>query len=675
MPSYGNKYCVETPAHPSITTVCPGGFGVSPVSEIEDKARKEVSYVDSLITQLTTLSGSISGDAETLVAALSGYVADALPSVTYVAPVWTSPGIQTVADSELTITYAPSATNQVQWVSPTLNRVSEPKVSITAPTQSLPTIPDVVSGSLPTTAPAGLPAYELSVSSAPAFSLPARHIDSVQEVDLESVTFSLPNPISLDTFSLSLDYSLLDEALSRLNSIVFPESTIPDYEQLFDDIFTVAGSMISGDGPDTTLFLQDSITPRLLGASIGKRGLTAVPAAYGYDAFIGTLLSAYITDSKTLFDATYADDIVQASFKIATKAETLLIDIAVGVNDARFKRRVALAEMNLEVAKGLAAYYNGLVAELEGKVLEYNAGLTRLQLLAEAAQANARLAKATGEVNQAVGRNFAIQEKGKALDAKVFSALVASEAAKLEGMKGEIAEVEAGLAQAQVGLANYMNTTTQYSGEVARIKGVYDKYKASTLATIEQNRAGEAIARSSALELRGVASAAGAAAARAGVESIQLSRAAELAKASYVDQTNINDLAAYDVAKKLESFVVSSSEARIEAAQREVHPASVADIGKAIASFSSNAMQSAGRAAALAQQANETLARAYAAAYEVAGKAGAAIQTGKLSGYRVSATLSAASNLSASESRSDNYRSSGSLTYEDDDIANESISV
>ena len=136
-----------------------------------------------------------------------------------------------------------------------------------------------------------------------------------------------------------------------------------------------------------------------------------------------------------------------------------------------------------------------------------------------------------------------------------------------------------------------------------------------------------------------------------------------------------NDIAKYDIANTQAEYSQATDQLRVDAAVDSVSPTSIADIGKAISRFTRIALESSGRAAQMAQRANESLVRAYAAAYEAAGKAGAAVASGKLSGFRASASLTASGSLTANRAKAEAYSSSGSTRYSETDTASQSITV
>lgn len=675
MPLYGSAYCVETPAHPSYTSVCPGGFSYNPVEDIKDRAGSEISYVNQLLGDITSLADTTGDAAVALIQQLAAYQAPTLPQVTYTAPAWTDPPIQLMSPDEFTYVEAPTTENRVVWVQPSFNEVAEPSTSITAPTGTLPAVPAAPDADSLPAVPAAPGGYTPVFNPTPTLTLPEQNVEDVDAPTLAEISLQLPDPVTVDPLSLSLDYSWLDTALNQLQNISVPSDEIPAYAQLYDDVFTVVGSMVSGQGIDTDLVLLDTAQARSVAKALSRRGLSVPDAVFTFDAWVQEQVGGYAEDSATLFSHTYTNNVVTASLKLATRAEKILYDAEVGVADAQFKHAIAQAQASGTLAKALGAYYDGLVAELEGRAAEYNAELAQVRANTEAAVSAAALAETAGDANKTISRAFAAEERSKAVDGKLFGSLVSSEAAKLEAMRAEVIELEAFLADAQAGFAEYSGTVAAYLGEVARVKGVFKQYRAHASATTETNQATIAQTRGQTAELKGQATAARAAAARAAVESSRMVRNYESQRANHSAGIAQNDIASLGIAKVIEAFSISSAEARIEALHSGIHPHAVASIGQAVSRFTNTALDSAGRAASLAQSANEALAKAYAAAYEVAGKAGAMVQSGRLSSFRASATLSASANLDATESTSETYSSSGSLDYSDSDIATESIST
>jgi hypothetical protein len=673
--NFTSDYCVETPAHSSISEVCPSGFSTSKVSELESATLTEANYVDNLLYDLLANADSVGDSAVSIIQGLANLPPPSLPPITYDAPTWSDPATYEVSYTDLPTSTPPDAANTITWVSPTLNDVSAPSVSITAPTTSLPDFPTVTSITSVPAPPVAPPSYSVGDFTAPGYTTPTLMLGSADEADLASVTFVAPEPISLEALSFTIDYAPINKAIELLNGIEIQEDDIPDYEQLIPTVFTVVGSMVQGDTFNTDSVLQDNLPIRCVASSLARRGLTVPAAIISYDAWLTQYLADYSDDSATLHTSRFIDSVITASLALATEAESILYDIDLGIYDARFRYGLGKARATLEKSKGIAATYNALVAEFEGKAAEYNASLTELKALARSVSAQVSFAQMIGKANRLTGEEFAQKERGKSIEAKVFASKVNAEAQKLEAYRAQLMGLDGYLAQAQANMLEYAGYASSFSGEVQKIKNVYDLYKAKATAVIEQNRLVGAEVRGEASQLRALGAEASAKAARASIEAIRKIRISEERRAYYAGVDATNDLAGYDIAKTLAAYTADSVAARSQALVDGVLPDAVAAKARAISQFATTAMESAGRAATMAQSANETLDRAYARAYEAAGRAGAAVQSGKLSGFRASAALSAAGDLSARTSSTDAGSLSGSLNYSETDTASESISA
>ena len=677
MPTQPLGVCVETPAHESYTSVCSGGFIESPPGPIEEATIAEASDIDALIYEIIANAEDAAAAALVKINELSTMSPPALPGISYDAPNWYTPAIYGPVVPDLNLSTPPPATNNVNWDTPALNDIDQPTDSITQPTTTLPEVPDAPTlGGAPAAPPQAPTGYDPGALTAPEFVSPELTLGTIDTPTLAEINISIPDPLVLGELDYTIDYTAIDEAIDRAENLSIPTNAISDYEQLIPEVFTIVGSMVSGIGPvDDDLVTLDDVQARRVAPMLDRRGLDVPSGTYAFDDWLQATMVEYSADSATLFSAQYRDDVIRAAFALASAAEEILVKIDLGLYDARFEYALETAKAQLIFAKAVVAAYNAEVAKLDALVVNYNAALLALRAQAQAVLTEAEIAQLIGGANKLIARQFTIGEDAKQSDVKVFRAQIAGEAAKLTAQKAQIEALEAKVALAQANMLDYTGSTAAYEAEVQNVKNVFDSYVARSRAVTEENEMTRAEVRGGTASLRGLASQAKASASAAAAEAIRKVRVSKSDEANFVSDGAVNDVARYSIASTKSNYSQEVSQMSVDAAVDSVAPAAIADIGRAVSRFTRIALESSGRAASLAQRANESLARAYAAAYEAAGKAGAAVAAGELSGFRASASLTAGGSIAASRGTADTYTSSGSTNYSERDTANETISV
>ena len=677
MPTTPIGVCVETPAHESFTSVCSGGFITSPVEPIENATVAAASDIDSIIYDLNDQADLAAAAAMLKIEALYNLSPPALPGISYQAPTWVTPPLYGVNPGNISTTAAPPVSNNVTWTPTTLNDVDQPANNISEPTTTLPDMPDAppLTGS-PSAPPNSPTAYIPGIVEAPAYIAPTLTLGTVDTPVLEEINITIPDMVVFDPLAFTIDFSAIDEAIDRANNIAIPTAEIPDYEQLIPEVFTVVGSMVSGIGPvDDDRVLLDDVQGRKVAPMLARRGREVPVRIPDFDSWLQTTMDEYSADSATLFSAEYHDDVINAAFSLAAEAEDILVKIDLGLYDARFEYSLEKARAQLLRAKSIVASYNAQILKFSAYTLEYNAALIALRAQAEAVMTQAEIAELIGGANKLIARQFTIEEDIKQSDVKVFRAEVSGEAAKLTAHKAQIDVIDAKLAEAQAAMLTYNGETVKFEAEVQKVRNVFDSYIAGSRAVTEENQATRAEIRGGAASIKALASQAGASAAASAAEAIRKVRVSKSDEASLVSTNATNDIAKYSIASTQAEYSQSTDQLRVDAVVDSVQPSAVADMGRAISRFTRIALESSGRAASMAQRANESLVRAYAAAYDAAGRAGAAVASGKLSGFRASASLTAAGSIDASRGKSEAYTSSGATNYSERDTANQSITV
>jgi hypothetical protein len=164
-------------------------------------------------------------------------------------------------------------------------------------------------------------------------------------------------------------------------------------------------------------------------------------------------------------------------------------------------------------------------------------------------------------------------------------------------------------------------------------------------------------------ELKSYASQADSLAASAAVRATQLRADAEIRSVGYTDRTLDSDEEALRMRIQGANYDGAITNFINELQKRAPELDGKADYAGIVTRYVAAAQEAVGRAAQLSQTANIQLAKAYADVYSAAGSAGAAVASGKLSGFRASASLSASDSLDANDSYTAAVSDSGGVSY------------
>lgn len=644
-------------------------------SKSETTAVAKATQVDSIIDTMLSLSSSSSAEAEALIENLFNYPKPTLPSIDYTPPTWASPSYVSSSYTQILPITVPDADSSVSRSNTSFNNVPAPSTSISEPTLSVPgsvSVPSFVTSGL--AAPSAPSEYTVSTPAAPTLNIGSASIDSVESPILDEIAVELPSAISLDALSVAIDTSDLDRAVSLLESVSAGDTQLPEYNEKFDSVFGIVGSMLNADF-GLTDYINFAVSDARLSKAFTRRGVVIPPAVGTYEAWHAAEINGVVAKRTSVQDAREKDTVTLAAYQLAADAEILAYDIAAKTQAAKFKFAMAEAEVQALQAKAIVSAYNAKVAELTAQVIEYNAVAEQLKAEAQASLAQLDNVKLIADANKLIAREFGAIEASKKTEASIYASRVGAEAAKLDAYRAELESYSAHVASAQLKAATYSAKVQEYAVQVETAKNEYDIYSAKADATVQNNRRIISEINADSTKTAAYATQARSLATNASVESIKRTRQYIDESAAYTTATNTNAKVGADLSKQLAQYSVALSNYSGGITYDAILPEAYARENQAIASFIESSMSAANRAAEASQRANESLSRAYASAYDAAGRAGASLAAGKMSGFRASVALSASGSYSGSDSYSITDSATGNKNYTESETSNLDVSA
>lgn len=632
--------------------------------------------IGGILGQMSNLSYTIGAEAQTLVDGLLALDPPDLTSIDYTPPNWSdtdflSKEYQSIAGA---LTNVPEAESAVTRGSSSFNDVAPASADISTPDTLLPSgVSAPTLSSMSAAQPMAPASYEIgNIPESPGFDIGDVVLDTPTAPTLDLVSITLPDTIDLDPLSLTIDSSALDKAIDSLTSYVVPENTIPEYNQLYSELYAVVGSMLNGSF-DIIDYLNYSVPTSRLKSAMLRRGEVVPPEVDSYEEWLSGDLQTHSELRTLVSDAREKDSVLLTAYQLGTDAELLLFDLFSKTQDSRFQYEMAIAQSNAYKARAVVLAYNAKLLQLNADIVQYNALVTTIKAEAQVALAESEGVKIIGDANQLIAREFAVTEDAKKSQASLYDAKVKAEAAKLDAYRAELSSYAAQVAKAQASTQAYAADVQEYITSIEVAKNQYDLYATKADAVVQENRRIVASVKADSSKTSAYATKARALAANVSVESVKNLRSYIDKAAEYTSVTNANAKADAELSKKMSEFSIRLSDHAGNVAYDGILPAAYTLDYQSISSVTQSSAAAATQAAELSQRASESLSRAYAQAYEAAGRAGASIAAGKLSGFRASATLSAGASLSGSDRFSRSYTHTGSEDYAYQEQVNETV--
>lgn len=539
-----------------------------------------------------------------------------------------------------------------------------------------PVLPSVTLTPLPTQPAAAeltAPAVDAAVLSAPQYSAPTF---SAPELPLSpaNVIVTLPevafgaSPQALTV--TAIDLSTLSAAKARLEIFL----KIPDLQsgtpKEYSETFAPPRDMLSEWSQNATLANKDtSNKQRLAGrrdARFNSPVLERLWQGRGVvrPSSLRAVQSSYVavTNGRETLAQNAADEARQIRYvyEEAVLQREAYLSLFTAVNELDQQR----LQLDVDVIAIKAA---AEVEKIKASISDFNAQVSLLAAQAEAyaAQlqtydANVRRFKAEveaeatkGAINEARARTFSAQAQAESSKRQAFDAALSVEKQKLDALASQISARGVTLSKAQTDLEKYKASALVHSSKLVQARGEIAAYSARSSAVAASNRAQAAKARVESAKTQLVAQDARRELARVEAENATL-RAQIITRTAQLQETISENSAAAVTADALATQQsVAFAKAAAPALGRRANAGLAADAAQAASRFVSTAANAASQATQLSQSVNNTLANAYAALYESAGRAAAAVSAGEFSGFRAAKSVSASySNTGSKETSS-----------------------
>lgn len=507
----------------------------------------------------------------------------------------------------------------------------------------------------------------------PVFSVDDFTADVLEAPNLPDISVDVDADVTLEPFSVSASTQGLFDRLSSMQNFEPSPPDLPAYLQIAPEVFSVIGSMSQGTPVVDYLSLtanRSYLLDSRRGSthnSFSRRNLTIPSGSAQYDGFLKGAIANKMDNSDSVYEAQAVDECVKSAYQLGVAANRMITDIKVSLYNLDFDLAKASADARLEAAKALAESYKAEVLILNSSIAQYNAILAEVEAGAEAFTAKVRAEAATGQINALKADVFNTTEQAKIVEGEAYTTRVSAEKQKIAYYASLIGSYKAFVSRAEADVTNFVGKVSLYSSEVDRLSNDYRRYASQAQAVQFDNSARADALSASGSELEAYASQAQASAASAAAQSTSLQAQAAVRETKFA----LKSLAANEDELEFEITGAQYKE-RVADYVNELEARAVdVDLkrgeGVMIARYVEQAQSAVGRSAQLSQTANEELSRAYQTVYEAAGRAGAAVATGKLSRFRASASLRASERLSGDNSYSTRYSGSGENSYSERD--------
>jgi hypothetical protein len=517
----------------------------------------------------------------------------------------------------------------------------------------------------------GAPTFDVVVEDAPALpELPAL-------VNVEIITKY--QPIKTTNFP-PINSSELERAATRLSTALSLSSlTLPNYSYHIPLVFDAVGSLLSSTGIQTDDILVDAHTitephTTRLHAMWSKRRHDA-PEVSAYTHLMRDKLTARVDRSNTIQQAKWTAEALITGMELGVAAHSMLIDIESSIYDMRFQANMMQAEAQLELAKAAVSIYNANVSIYAAEAEVYNGELAKLSADVEKYKSEMALEELKGRVNTSRSEAFSAEERSKGVQAALYDAKIKVQAAKVQAYAASLRSLAGQVMQQEAAVEQYKAGVIAWEAELKRIAMDYDMYSTKTKGIVAQMR-GEAVKQSvTVANNRALEAKVQIQAARIGVKAakIKAELTAKTAEHTHIIEQNSAISAGYNVT--VADYAAQVARWSVGYKQRAAAFEGTQLYMNAAQSYMTRSTESYARAARLTQQVGTQVTTAQAQLAETAGRAGAAIEQGRLAGFRASKSASAGASISGDRSWSLSKSSSSSFSAGYGESVQESISA
>jgi hypothetical protein len=661
------------------------GFGKG--DQLASEAVAKAQEVSALFDQMRVQAEAMATEAESQIERAANF-SDRVSRVTYRSPQRTPatlfdiddrlegvPGVSDLNDGSLDPFIA------------TLDEGEFSTGSTDAPTiGSLPNIPAPSVGGGQVGAPQAPNTGEINIRPAPDIAVSVRGVPEVPPVgpapDLSVLDGDLGPDVLPPNLPL-LDIAELDDAIDRLQNLTGRTVTIPRYDQRFPQVFQVTGSLLAGDlviDGDAIILSAEGRNARA--SADHDRLMSNLWADRGLSAYSDTVVGLYNEATRAANEAQnlaehaaakgkWLDDALRQAYKLGVAAHGMMIGIEIALYDAKFRATLLSAQSAVQMGKAATAAYNAAAARFNAMLEHASVGYVRVEADAKRYRSRADMVEARGRLNGAIADAFGAQERAKANAGRMFAAGIGVNEARVQAQNAKMKALAAQADAMKVAVDNFRVRVLQWEAGAERTAAMYKQVSANARMTAAKNQMEASKMRLNTVrnEVVGVQARAIATQVQAQAARIRASITRESLRHASVEARNqVEAMKVQGVSATYDGEVgqwIAEMDAKIGKLEGQV-----AD-DQAAARFLTTTMEAKNKAAQLSQQALHQLAEAYHTATSAAAKAGATVNSGKLGGFRVSASLDASGSLG----NSDNYNLSISDSYEQSVTESQSYAV
>lgn len=650
--------------------------GLAPLGEIESQATLEASSLAGRVLDLRAQADEYATKAYQYIDRAAAFN-ERVGKVTYVVPAYaapdlremhgffgSSPGVSTLPSMSMAAyssaldqgTFDASAApdEPVIGALPSIDAPQASTVSIAPPT--MPVLSDVVIRDAP----------ELNITVGAVPAVPG--VGAAPDIRFDGHDLG---PGALPAQIPTIDGDDIDVALDRLRSLTGRGVTIPGYAQRFPEVFSVTGSLLAGDlVVDADGIIAQANERNQRASADHDRIMAGLWADRGLGARSDAVVSLYnqtMQSRNSLNEAAdnvaakgrLLDDALREAYRLGVAAHGMMIDIELSLYDAEFDALMLVATSSLERTKAVVAAYNAAAARFNAQIDRMGVEYALVEARAGRHRSRVEIAGARSRLNSAIADAFSAQERGKQTDARLFGAKVGVNEARDRAFASRMRAIASRASAMKAEAERYKADVLMWESGVERTRALYKQASAKARAVVAQNQAEATKGRLSQVRNELVSVEARRLATMTAAHATQI-------RAQITERTNA--YANIEAVNQAETAKAQAQATRYEGQVLQwsagVETRSALLEGKAVemdqaTRFFAATMESHHRAATLTQQADQQLSEAYRVATEAAARAGAAVEAGRLSGFRATASIRAGADFSAQTG----FRLSGQQGY------------
>lgn len=534
--------------------------------------------------------------------------------------------------------------------------------SATAPeTQGL-TIPDAPKTGVAWTAPVAPIGQAINVRPAPEV-----HVEVGALPELPSVAGAPALKTQLPPLSAHqplvvapLDGGAIEAALDRLKGTRGAGAAIPDYVQRLPEIFTVAGTFLAQDMVIDAAAIIRNVEARAFEAGAAHdrllMGMWAEfeqdDAVSQYNQRMAARVAGQMRTQNAAQCALWEYGTLGDAYQIGVAAHSMMMDIELSLHDVEFSDAMAQAEHAMQIAKAVVTAYRGAQALLQHEIESHGVAYINEEARAKRYRAQADAAQEQSRLNGAVADAFVASERAKQLQKDQFGAEVGLNEARQQAYKTRMRALSAQASTLGAEVDRYKTDVLQWEGGLTQVQAQYKQLRARARAVVAQNQNEATRIRLQGIQndVVGVEAQRLAAQTQARAAKLRANAAARSAKYVGAEARNAQEGVMAQWQDMSYQGRLAGWRSTLDAGLAELD--GVAAEQGAAARFFAATSDALHRADQITQSAQTAVAQAYENCREAAGRAGAAIEAGRMGGVSIRTSLGASAGYSASRAGS-----------------------